>query len=83
MKLDPQSVNSREQLAEFIEGFREKLLANPGTWENATLESFLSALARYIEDVPEYLKNSGSVLSPDAPSWQLFAILLSGARVYE
>lgn len=83
MNVDPQSVASRERLAKFVEAFREDLLANPGAWENATLERFLSALARYIEDVPGYLKNSGSGLSPDAPSWQLFAIFLTGARVYE
>jgi hypothetical protein len=58
-------------------------MANPEQWENATLERFLAALSRYIEDVPEYLKNTNSPLTADAPSWELFAILLCGARVYE
>jgi len=83
MKLDPDTVATREQLARFVEAFREDLLANPEQWENATLERFLSALASYLEDVPGYLRNSGSDLSPDAASWQLFAVLLAGARVYE
>ncbi|HEY7640447.1 MAG TPA: hypothetical protein VH814_12030 [Steroidobacteraceae bacterium] len=83
MKLDPSAVATREQLARFVETFRADLLENPEQWENATLERFLSALASYIDDVPGYLQNTNSSLSAEVPSWQLFAILLSGARVYE
>jgi hypothetical protein len=83
LKLKPESVTSREQLAEFVQSFREDLLANPQEWENQTLERFLEAFSRYLEDVPGYLKNVESSVHPEVASWQLFAIALCGARVYE
>ena len=83
MELNPNAVSSREQLAQFIEAFRQDLLTNPEQWENATLETFLAALSRYIDDVPGYLRNVGSSLNPETASWQLFATVLCGARIYE
>lgn len=83
MKLDPSAVTTREQLAGFVEALRDDLARNPEQWESVTLEKFLAALASYVEDVPGYLRNSNSSLNADDPSWQLFAILLCGARVYE
>ena len=83
MKLDPALVATREDMAAFVSEIRDDLLVNPGNWENATLERFLAALSSYIEDVPGYLKNTNSSVSADAPSWQLFATVLCGARVYE
>jgi hypothetical protein len=83
MKPDPNAVTSRQQFAAFVEALREDLKENPAEWENATLERLLSALSSYAEDVPGYLKNAGLSMSPESASWQLFAILLCGARVYE
>lgn len=83
MKLDPSSVATREQLASFVAALRDDLARNPEQWENVTLERFLSALSSYIEDVPGYLRNTNPTLSADAPGWQLFAIFLCGARVYD
>jgi hypothetical protein len=83
MKLDPDSVATREHMARFVSEIRDDLLANPEKWENATLERFLAALSSYIEDVPGYLKNTNSSVSAEIPSWQLFATVLCGARVYE
>ncbi|HEY7640593.1 MAG TPA: hypothetical protein VH814_12790 [Steroidobacteraceae bacterium] len=83
MKLDPSAVATREQLARFVEILRADLVENAEHWENATLERFLGALSSYIEDVPGYLQNTNSSLRAEVPTWQLFAILLCGARVYE
>jgi hypothetical protein len=83
MEIDPESVTSREDFARFVAAFRADLLTNPKEWENQTLEDFLDALSRYVEDVPGYLKNVRSAVHPEIPSWQLFAITLCGARVYE
>jgi len=83
MNLDPNSVVTREDFARFVEAFRDDLRRNPEQWENASLERFLSALSSYAEDVPGYLRNTNSALSAEAASWPLFAVLLSGAKVYE
>ena len=83
MELDPESVTSREDFARFVAAFRADLLAKPEEFDNRTLDGFLDALSRYADDVPGYLKNVGSPLHPEAPSWQLFAIMLCGAKLYD
>jgi hypothetical protein len=82
-QLNPEAVTTREAFAEFVEGLKADLASNPEQWENNTLEGFLSAMSRYAEDVPGYLRNTQSQINKDAPSWQLFATILSGAIVYE
>ena len=57
--------------------------ADPGGWENSDLDSFLEALAAYARAVPGYVRNAGSAVDPERPSWQLFALVLAGARAYE
>jgi hypothetical protein len=81
--LKPESVTCRLALADLVEGMRSDHRSNPDGWENPTLKSFLGALAAYVEDVPGYLKNVGSTIDPEAPSWQLFALVLAGARAFE
>lgn len=81
--LEPESVSSRLSLARLVHRLHVDLVDDPDGWENPTLESFLGALAAYLEDVPASLKNTGSAIDPEAPSWQLFAFVLTGARVYE
>ncbi|WP_152049232.1 DUF7660 family protein [Tautonia marina] len=80
---DPESVASRLALAQFVDRLHANLQAAPSDWENPTLEQFLEALAAYLRDVPGYLKNARSPLDPERPSWELFALVLAGARVYE
>jgi hypothetical protein len=80
---EPESVTCRLALADLVGRMRADHRTDPDGWENPTLESFLGALASYLEDVPGYLKNVGSSIDQEAPSWQLFALVLAGARVYE
>lgn len=81
--LEPESVTSRLALARLVHRLHADLVSNPEGWENPTLESFLGALVAYLEDVPDSLKRAGSGVDPEAPSWQLFALVLIGARRYE
>lgn len=81
--LEPDLVTSRLALARLVHRLHADLVDDPDGWENPTLESFLGALAAYLEDVPGALKNKGAAIDPEAPSWQLFAFVLTGARVYE
>ncbi len=78
-----EEVTTREEFANFIAAVRADLLKNEGEWTNPTLESFLEALASYVHDVPGYIKNTKSTVHPEAPSWQLFATVFCGARIYE
>jgi hypothetical protein len=80
---DPQEVRSRDQFSEFAASLSRDLHDNFDEWENPTLERFLEAMAAYALDAPGSLKNSGSQIDPERPSWELFALILAGARVYE
>ncbi|MGV3723463.1 MAG: DUF7660 family protein [Actinomycetota bacterium] len=82
-RTDPSLVKSREALADHVNQLARELREHPETWENRSLEGFLEALSAYLRDVPGYLRNVRSPLDPEAPSWELFALVLCGASVYE
>jgi hypothetical protein len=78
-----ESVNSREQLADFVDALRDSLHKQPDEWENRSLEEYLESLAAFARDMPGYYENFGGVQDSETPTWSLFADLLAGARVYE
>lgn len=80
---EPMEVASRQDFVAFVDSLRVDLAANPAEWESPDLASFLEALAAYARDVPGYLRNVSSRIDPERPSWELFALVLAGARVYE
>lgn len=51
---DSESITSRATLAGFINHLRHDLNSDPTRWENTTQESFLEALAAFLEDVPGF-----------------------------
>jgi len=61
---------------------RTDLDQNRSRWENATLETFLTAMESWIIDMYAYYKNSGQPAA-DPPTWKTFADILMGASVYE
>jgi hypothetical protein len=79
----PESVATRAQLAAYVDRLHDALRADPDAWENPTLDRYLEALSTYLRDVPGYLKNVNSSIDPEKPSWELFALVLLGASVYE
>lgn len=48
---------------------------NPDSWENPTLERYLDAMGRWVED-------SGKKLD-QPPSWDLIVAMLEAAKIYE
>jgi hypothetical protein len=80
---DPLAVESRSDLATFVEALAADLVANPAGWENASLPAFLDALARYLDDLPGWCRNNAPDIDPEAAQWRLLAVTLSGASVYE
>ena len=76
------SVQTRTDLAAFIDALREDLHASEESWENPTLEHYLEALAAWLRDMPGYFKNQG-VEEPREPSWRLVAAILHAAKIYE
>ncbi|WP_406401113.1 hypothetical protein OH805_18910 [Streptomyces sp. NBC_00879] len=75
-------VDSREALAAHIRNLRADLIEHGDDWENPTLESYLEALAAWINDSPGWYKNFDQKMPPNG-DWTLFARALSAAVVYE
>lgn len=75
-------VDSREALAAHILNLRADLLERGDEWENPTLESYLEALAAWINDSGGWYKNFNQEMPPNG-DWTHFARALSAAVVYE
>ena len=73
---------SRQDLADFIDQFRDSLRQDPESWENKGLVSFLEALSAWTREMDGYFINRGEPV-PDVPSWRLIAQMLLAARVNE
>ena len=76
------SIQSKADLIAFVEALCDDLQANPMTWENPTLDRFLSALANWLEDSDGYYINQG-VDPPSIPTWRHVADMLMAAKMYE
>jgi hypothetical protein len=82
MSSAPESVNSKSDFVQFIEGLRADLTDNPDEWENPTLDRFLEATAAWVAASDNYYRNTGRPY-PDNISWRFFAEVLAAARSYE
>ncbi len=53
----------------------ESLKREPDSWENPTLARYLEAMTRWLETRKDRVG--------DKPSWELFALMLEAAKIYE
>lgn len=51
--------------------------------ENQTLETFLEAMIRYMEDIQGYYNNMNLNVNADEPTWENFMNIMKGASIYE
>jgi hypothetical protein len=75
-------VGSKAELVEFVRALAEDLSENRDGWENPTLETYLAALASWVEDSEGYYRNQGRAV-PVEPSWRDVAEMLMAATMYE
>ncbi|MEV5613570.1 hypothetical protein [Streptomyces sp. NPDC052225] len=59
MITSPESVESREDLAAFVQALRRSHAEEGGAWENADLPSFLDALSAWIGDADGWYRSTG------------------------
>lgn len=76
------SVETREDFIAFVDKLVLNYKEHPDSWPNNDLETYLSALAGWVEDMDGYYLNQGIIL-PENPNWQMIANMLSAAKVYE
>ncbi len=75
-------IQSRDDLAAFIRDLHSECLEQGTEWENATLDRFLEALARWVDDSPGWYRNFKREMPADG-DWSFFARALGAATVYE
>ena len=72
LKADPGTV---DDALRSLRELTESLKNDSASWENPSLERYLEAMTRWLEAM------KGRV--DDKPCWQLFALMLEAANVYE
>ena len=77
-----EAINSRDDLATWIDQLRQDYLNNPVTWENRDLPAYLEALSAWLRDMDGYYARMGRDM-PNAPTWQLIGEILLAAKMYE
>ena len=82
MSMNPDGINTREDLVNFIEVLAKESSSNSKNWENKDLPSFLEAMAAWIEDMDGYYQNKGESV-PSQPSWKIIGEILKAATIYE
>jgi hypothetical protein len=77
-----QSVDSRDDLAAWIDYLRQDYVSNADTWENRDLPTYLEAMAAWLRDMDGYYSRTG--LDPQAPpTWRQIGEILLAAKMYE
>lgn len=76
------SIETREELAEFVEALLSDLETNRDDWENPTLERFLEAMGAWIRAMPSAYGNMGRQLPHDT-AWRAVADILLASKMYE
>jgi len=79
---DREVMDGRLALVARLDELRDELRNHPETWENADLESFLEALAAWLQDAPGHFAARGETI-PQPPGWGVLAQALTAAKSYE
>ena len=74
---------TRIEFIDFLKDFRKDLKENQSNWENRTLEDFLEAMEVYSEDIQGFYDNMKMNIDADKPTWENFAAIMKGAKIYE
>lgn len=75
-------IKTREDFVSFLNNLRKDYLDNISSWENRDIETYLEAMASWVEDMDGFYTNQGLPI-PQDPSWKVFADILMGGKVYE
>ena len=76
-------VTDRQSFIEFIELLHEDYRKNFKSWQYKDLDDFLAAIGRYANDIQGYYDNTNKKVDADEASWQVFADILKGSKIYE
>ncbi len=80
-----EKITNKEEFLNYLENLLAELKSNGGEWNNRTLESYLSAMIAWVDDMEGYYENMGVAhdVKLERVNWRVFADILSAARIYE
>jgi hypothetical protein len=73
------TVHSRRQLVDFLFHVQDEVLDRPEKDVRRFTADYLEAMKAWLDTCEGYYQENGAPLSPDVPSWQLFADALRAA----
>jgi hypothetical protein len=80
--IQQEDIQTRDDLVLFVRDLLADLRSRPDAWENASLDTYLEALAAWVEDMEGYYRNRGEA-TPEPPSWKTLGEILLAATMYE
>lgn len=75
-------IQTRHDFISFVRALKQDYLQNPSSWENKDIESFLEAIASWVEDMEGFYINQGLPV-PEKPDWKVLADIFMGGKLYE
>jgi hypothetical protein len=79
-----EKIKTKEDFVSFVELLLEDLKNNLQTWENNSLDFYLDAVGRWVDDMEGYYEYIGiNDIDYDKINWRIFADVLLAARHYE
>lgn len=76
-------IADRQTFIRFLDLLRKDFLENRAEWQNKSIDDFLEAMTRYTEDIQGYYDNTNQNIDANKPSWEIFADILKGSKIYE
>lgn len=76
----PDHVVTCDDFLAFVHELRKEVVDNPERWENVTLESYLEALAAWVQDTKPHLNGDQHL---GHTCWRWFCRMLLAAGIYE
>jgi hypothetical protein len=79
---DVEKIRTRQDFISFLRSIKKDYSKNISSWENKDIETFLEAMASWVEDMDGFYINKGLPV-PGKPDWKVFADILMGGKLYE
>jgi hypothetical protein len=76
------AVGSRADFVRFVDYLNADYSERRDEWENNSLESFLSGLAGFTQDMGGFYRNRGESIDVEVITWRMAAQMLLAAKVY-
>jgi hypothetical protein len=83
MDIYSMEVSDRKSFIQFLDLLHMDFINNKQDWENDSPSRFLKALQAYATVIQGYYDNTHQNIDANVASWNVFADILRGAKIYE